>query len=153
MAQRRNRTAGVCLILAASLFGLTAFVQPLAGRPVAGERVASSVAMKASAQQKDAEGASWSLPVVGAAALSFVLLMGAPAAQAMEGKKIEDKPGTRQWAVQRDVTYEIPGESSLDAKLSKKTMNYGVTAQKNEDVTKAVEGIEGPKPSKVATAK
>jgi hypothetical protein len=148
MAPRRS-TSG--LVLAASLFGLTAFVQPtVLGRPVAAERL-SVVAMQASAQEDGAEGASWSMPLVaGAAALGLVLSFSGPALAVRGQEKIMDVPGTRQWAVTRDVTYEVPGEGDLFSKISARNLDVSVKSQQNADVTAAVSALEGPKQTKTS---
>lgn len=148
MAQRRNATVGVCLVLAASLFGLSAFVQPSVLRPSAGARIASGVALKAGAQeQAGAEGASWSMPLVaGVAAFGLMLSMAPAPAQAVD--KLAETPGTRSWVVDRDVTYDVPGEDDLFAKISARNLKIEVAPASAEALTKAVEALQAPAPAK-----
>lgn len=160
MAPRRS-TSGVCMALAATA-GLTAFVQPaVLGRPVAAERL-SGVAMKVSAQDQEGnvEG-SWGMPFVAGAAALLVMSLSGPA-QAYEpdkgvGEMAKGIQGTQAYSrsgvVPRDVTYDVPGENDLFAKVEARNLSVAVTAQQNADVTKAVEGLEGPKVTKTSQSK
>ena len=161
MAPRRS-TSGVCLVLAATA-GLTAFVQPaVLGRPVAAARL-SGVAMKASAQDQEGnvEGASWGMPFVAGAAALLVLSLSGPAQAYTPDKGVGEMAkgiqGTQAYSrsgvVDRDITYDVPGENDLFAKVQARAVSTAVKAQQNADVTKAVEGIEGPKVTKTSLSK
>mmetsp|Transcript_39092 Transcript_39092/g.103318 ORF Transcript_39092/g.103318 Transcript_39092/m.103318 type:complete len:158 (+) Transcript_39092:93-566(+) len=145
MAQRRS-SVGVCLVLAASLFGFAAFVQPaVLGRPVVGARL-SAVALQAGAREQGGgeDGASWRMPLVAAAAaLGLVLSLPGPAQAAWNEKSRGGVDQVNEEAKRtKDDLPSATFTNSLEARMALKTLDFSVSAQKTEDVQRAVEEIQ-----------